>query len=105
MANWADFVITKVGYDRTETRIVQVEIRPDTGTSIGQATRATRQQVIDSIGRGVTYVTAYLRNGNWQRGEDVHVATIRGVKYLRTDRNRIEAENLGSLPRMERAAC
>ena len=104
MAKWADIVITKVGYDRTETRIVQVEIRPDTGTSIGQASRATRQQVVASIERGVTYVTAYMRNGKWQRGEDVRVVAIRGVKYLRTDRNRIEADNLGSLPRLERAA-
>ena len=104
MAKWADYTITAVGNDRTETRIVEVEIRPDRGTTIGLASRATRQWVVNAIGRGVTFVTAYLKDGQWRRGEDVRVVVIHGVKYLRTDRNNVQADNLGALPRLSRAA-
>jgi hypothetical protein len=104
MAKWADYIITAVGYDRNETHIVEVEIRPDTGSDIGQASHATRQQIVDAIKRGVTFVTAYVHDRRWHRGEDVHVVVIGGVKYIRTDRNYVRADNLGALPRLARAA-
>ena len=104
MAKWADYIITAVGYDRNGIRILEVEIRPDTGTNIGQASRATRQQVVNAIERGVTFATAFHRDGKWHRGQGVHVVLARGAKYLRTDRNSVEADNLGSLPRLARVA-
>lgn len=105
MAKWADYIITAVGYDRNETHIVEVEIRPDTGTDIGGPARVTRQEVVDAIQRDVTFVTAYVRSGKWHRGEDVRVVDIGGVWYLRTDRNRIRADNLGALPRLSPRAA
>ena len=39
--------------------------------------------------------TKYLRNGYWRTGEDIRVINN---KYLRTDANKIEKDNLGELP-------
>lgn len=38
----------------------------------------------------------YYRYGSWTIGEDVRVVEN---EYLRTDANRIKADNLGNLPR------
>jgi|SRR6185436_5796129 len=99
MAQWADFVITKVRYNPSHTHIVEVEVRTDNGDSIASApTRTARQDVVNAIQRGTTFVTAYLREGKWQRGEDVRTVVVHGERYLRTDGNSIKADNLGSLP-------
>jgi hypothetical protein len=98
MARWADFGISRVKYDRDHQKIVEVEVRADHGESIGEATKVARQDVVRSIEAGRTYVTIFHENGRWKKGEDVHVVTIRSQKYLRTDRNAIEKDNLGSLP-------
>ena len=39
--------------------------------------------------------TKYMVNGTWREGEDVRVVDN---EYLRTDANRIKADNLGNLP-------
>ena len=99
MAKWADFVISKVKYNRDHTHIVEVEVRTDTGESISNdPRRIVRQEVVSAILRGATFVTAYVRDGKWQRGEDVRVVTIHGERYIRTDNNSIRADNLGALP-------
>jgi hypothetical protein len=99
MAKWADFVITKVRYNREHTQIVEVEVRVDSGETIsGEARRMLRQDVVTAIRGGTTFSTAYLRDGKWQKGEDVRVVTINGDRFIRTDNNSITADNLGSLP-------
>jgi hypothetical protein len=99
MAKWADFVVTKVKYNRDHTQIVEVEVRTDTGESIANDPRRTvRQEVVSAILRGTTFVTAYLRDGKWQKGEDVRVVTIHGERFIRTDSNSVKADNLGALP-------
>jgi hypothetical protein len=99
MAKWADFVITKVKYNRDHTQIVEVEVRTDTGESISNdPRRMARQDVVLAILQGTTFVTAYLREGKWQKGEDVRGVTIHGERFIRTDNNSVKADNLGSLP-------
>lgn len=66
--------------------------------SIGEVRRMSRQDVVLSILRGTTFVTAYLRDGRWHKGEDVRVVTINGERYIRTDNNSVKADNLGNLP-------
>jgi Protein of unknown function (DUF3892) len=99
MEKWADFLTTKVKYNRDHTQIVEVEVRGDLGDSISSETRRIlRQDVVSAIGRGTTFVTSYLRDGKWQKGEDVDVVTIHGERFIRTDSNSIRADNLGALP-------
>jgi hypothetical protein len=99
MAKWADFVIARVKYNREHTAIAEVETRTDTGETIAaDVRRVSRQDVVASILRGTTFVTAYVREGTWQKGEDVGLVTIHGERFIRTDSNAVRADNLGNLP-------
>jgi hypothetical protein len=99
MMQWSDFVITAVRHAQ-HGGITELEVRPDNGTSIGQGTEWSRAQVIEGIERGTTFVTAFVRDGRWHRGAQVHVVRVGIEKYLRTDRDAIRADNLGALPEL-----
>lgn len=99
MEKWADFVVTGVRYNATRSRIDAVEIRTDTGESIaGDPRLVRRQDVVSALTRGTTFVTSYLADGKWKKGEDVRAVPMRHERFLRTDNNAIEADNLGNLP-------
>lgn len=98
MAKWANYGISKVRYNNERTHIVKVEVRTDQGDSFGAPAEWYRSQVVSSIENGASFVTIFQRNGKWQKGQDVHIVTIRGVKYIRTDRNSRAADNLENLP-------
>lgn len=98
MPKWADYGVFRVKYNREHSAIVEVEVRPDLGDKFGDAQKATRQEVVSAIDRGVTFVTVYFRDGQNRKGEDIRAVSIQGVKYLRTDNNSTRADNLGSLP-------
>lgn len=99
MEKWADFVVSGVKYNTHHTAIVEVETRSDNGDTISTIPqRMTRQTVVDALVRGTTFVTTYLQNGQWKRGENVRPVTIHGQRFIRTDDNWTKADNLGSLP-------
>jgi hypothetical protein len=58
----------------------------------------SRQAVIDHIESGQTYMTIRIVGGTWSPGAVIHVVTVNGKKYLRTDRNQTARDNLDSLP-------
>lgn len=97
---WADYVITAVRYSEDRSHIADLEIRVDQDSTIGAPEELTREAVVRMIEQGYTFVTAYVRNGQWSRGADVSVVTIGRDKYLRTDRNQVRADNLGELPEL-----
>jgi hypothetical protein len=101
MAKWADFAITKVKYNREHTHIDEAEVRSDNGDSISDPGYWSRQDIVSAILRGTTFVTAYWRDGKWQKGEDVRIVTIHGERFIRTDNNSTKSDNLGSLPEYE----
>ncbi len=99
MAKWADYGISKVQYSQQRTHIVKVEVREDKGDSFGAAMERSRSQVVAAIERGETFVTILKNSSNeWKKGQDVHVISVNGVKYIRTDQNRRESDNLENLP-------
>jgi len=99
MAKWADWLISAVRYDEDHSRIVRVRAHLDKGDTVGRAEEQTRAQVVGRIEDGKTYCTILKRDGGkWRRGEDVHVVTIDGEKFIRTDANRVSRDNLGELP-------
>lgn len=99
MKTWADFVITRVKYNREHSQIVEVEARRDLGASISsEVYRSARRDVVAARNRGTTFATAYMRDSRWSKGEDVRVVTIQGESFIRTDSNSIRADNLGALP-------
>ena len=100
MASTADYGISAKRKSDDPKRIIQVEIR-NIAPTVGAPQTWTRQQVVDAI---ETYkkriITIYKKpgSGSWTEGEDVLVVTIDGVKYIRTDANKVKEDNLGSLP-------
>ena len=101
MAKWADYLISAVRYDTSSgnRHISHLRVHPDSDTSVGMAETWTKDSVVSAINRRTGFVTIYKNpDGNWKKGEDVRVVVISSTSYLRTDANRIEADNLGSLP-------
>jgi len=38
-------------------------------------------------------------DGQWRKGARVNIVTVMGVRYLRTDADYTESDNLGALPK------
>lgn len=56
----------------------------------------TKDEMINFINQNPNSTkTKYLRYGYWTTGEDIRVINN---KYLRTDANKVEEDNLGELP-------
>lgn len=98
MAKWADFGVSRVKYNPEHTALAEVEVREDLGESFGNPQKMARTNVVAAIERGTTFITVTSRDGKFMKGETVRVITVRGRKYLRTDNNSAESDNLGSLP-------
>jgi hypothetical protein len=100
MAKWADYCISAVRYDDNETFIKKVEVMEDKGDTLGVKEIKTREWVIDKIEEGYSFVTTKKNDdGKWTKGEDVHIIKVNGKKYIRTDKNDTESDNLGNLPK------
>jgi len=99
MAKWADYGISKVRYDEERTHIVKVKVREDRGDKLGPAEEWARKQVVSAIEGGTTFVTILEgSDGKWKKGQEVHIITVKGVKYIRTDQNAEASDNLENLP-------
>jgi hypothetical protein len=98
MDKWADFCISAVRYDADETHIERVKVHEDLGDKIGGGKDTEREIVVANIDNGKTYVTIRKKEGKWNKGEDVHIVTVKGKKYIRTDKNAVTKDNLENLP-------
>ena len=95
---WADYLISAVRYDIARTHIDSVQVHQDNGVSVGSPTIWKRSQVVAAIANSYTFVTIYLENNTWKKGEDVRAFRVGSNLYLRTDRNNRASDNLGNLP-------
>ncbi len=99
MAKWADYGISSVRYNSERTHIIKVKVHEDKGDSIGNAQEWSRAQVVSAVERGQTFVTILHDAGDkWKKGQNVHIVTVNGVRYLRTDQNQKASDNLENLP-------
>jgi hypothetical protein len=101
-SKWADYLISAVRYNAAETHITVVRCHPDNGDSVGSASERARERVVALLDGGTTFMTIYQNPDDttkWKKGAEVRVVTIDGTKYIRTDADRIKADNLGDLPR------
>jgi hypothetical protein len=97
---WADYLISAVRYNEKETHIVKVRSHPDNVDSVVPPSEIDRATVVGRLGDGYTYATIYTSSNNkWKLGAHVREVDIDGTKYIRTDADRIKADNLGELPR------
>jgi hypothetical protein len=93
----ADYWVTGVRKSSTGA-ITHVCVRQDQGATMAAPIAMTRDDAIAWIVNRKSFVTAFERDGKWQRGEDVRAVPMHGRYFLRTDGNNIAADNLDSLP-------
>lgn len=99
MEKWADYGISAVRYNDDRTHIVNVKVREDKGDGFGPAEEWSRKEVVSAMEVGTSFVTILKgSDGKWQKGQDVHIITVKGVKYIRSDQNAEASDNLENLP-------
>lgn len=98
-SKWADYVITQVRYNIAKTHIEKVMAGLDNGDVLGEAKEVSRPSVVALLDEGVTFVTGIKSEpGKLTRGADVGIITVHGKKFIRTDADETEADNLDDLP-------
>jgi len=97
---WADYLISAVRYNSAGTHIDKVQVHEDKGEKVGPPSTWERTKVVSSLEANYTFMTiTESSNSEWQRGAEVDIVTINGTKYIRTDADATEEDNLGALPR------
>lgn len=96
---WCDYAVCAVRYSDNPKHIEQVKVMEDKGEKFGAPEQWNRTKAISEIAGDTNIITVFKNeDGNWKKGARVNVVTINGTRYLRTDRDAIAADNLGSLP-------
>ena len=99
MDKWADYLISAVRSNVGQTRVIVLQIHSDFGNIVSETLVMPRDEVIAKIRSGCRYSTVFKTAiGKWRKGEDVHVVTINGEDYLRTDTKSIAADNFDEVP-------
>jgi hypothetical protein len=98
LAKWADYLISAVRYDGDNSHIIKVKTHVDTGDGVDKPFEEKRETVISKLKNGKEYCTIIKKDGNWKRGQMVHIVQVKGNEYIRTDKNETDKDNLGSLP-------
>jgi hypothetical protein len=85
MHKWADYVITGVEYNSSQTKIEKFELREDTGENLELVPEATREDIISGLRNNKRYVTATLgSSGSWIRGQKIFLVVINNNAYIKT---------------------
>lgn len=87
-----------LSYDDEHTHIEKVKVRPDNADKLGKESIWQRGEVVSSIEDDNTFITVIKEDKEWKKGEDVHIIEVNDEKYMRTDNNETEEDNLGKLP-------
>ncbi len=91
-------MISGVQYNNEHTRIIQVKQHVDTGNGVGNPITVGRLAVVSNLKSGTTYVTIRKDGNSWKKGDNVIAYLLDGEYFIRTDGNKIKADNLGELP-------
>ena len=100
MEKWADYLISAVRHqvDSGKRIASHFKIHSDKGSFIGESTTWTKEEVLNAISSGNSFMTIYReRNGNWRRGMFVSLAKVEDL-FLRTDSQKLAADSLVELP-------
>jgi len=98
MDKWANYGISAVRYNTEHTHIINVRVHVDNGDTMGSAKEWIRNEVVSAIDKDQTFITIMKdSNGNWAKGQDVHIVSINDVNYIRSDKNNLASDNLENL--------
>ena len=97
---WADFGITAVRYDGLG-RIEELELRQDDAGTLQHAQRWRRHHIINDSKKGKTFVTLIeVSPDRFKKGLPVHIVTVEGDKYIRTDTDPVPEDHLEGPPHL-----
>lgn len=98
MAKWADYLISEVRYSPDHRRILQVKQHKDLDGEVGEGEIVDVSNVASNLKKGKSYMTVH--NGSsetWKRGEKIRGFVVEGEYHIRTDKNKVNQDNLGLL--------
>ena len=98
MVKWAQYLISEVRYSHDHKRILQIKQHEDLDGQISEGKIVDKEVVTSNLKKGKTYMTIY--NGSsktWKKGEQVRGFLVDGEYYIRTDKNKVNLDNLGML--------
>ncbi len=100
MALKVDYLISAVCYQETDNSkfITSARVHDYANGKVYGHTEWSRERIVSSIEDGKVFYTTHLKDNKWVWGEEVHVIEVKGKKYIRTDPNPKEEDNLGKLP-------
>lgn len=98
LEKWADYLISAVKYNDPKTHIIAVKVHQDLGDKVGEPEHFSRQQVVQDIESGKSYMTIFRGNNGWQKGQLVEVIVVNAQKFIKTIRDNTPRDNLDRLP-------
>ncbi len=98
MEKWANHLISAIRYSPDHKYITELVQHEDQNDSISEGTIVKKLDVADAIKKGKIYMTIFNSNDNWKIGEKIRVFMVEGEVFIRTDKNKVERDNLGLLP-------
>ena len=103
MIKWADYLISEVSYD-SDHLISKIKRHSDDGDSISDGEIIDRTTLADGLGHGTSYMTTYSALNKFRIGERVVYFRAFEHHYIRTDKNKVNSDNLGNLPGLGESA-
>ena len=97
MAKWEGYLISAAEYDACR-QITSLKRHHDTDDGIDGGEITDKTSVASDIAHGIPYMTIYGTLTGWRMGERIRSLRANGGFYLRVDDNKVEHDNLGSLP-------
>jgi hypothetical protein len=99
MVKWADYCISNVRHNNTNTYIEQVKVRQDLDESLGVPIIWERADILDSLRNNESFCTIIEgTNNNWNLDAYVEIVNIKGIDYIKTVKDSNEKDDLGKLP-------
>jgi hypothetical protein len=92
----ADFYIIRVSYDTSGKRAIRFFIQHNLATRLSEPEWIERELVLTALQRGYTsIVVSPADKGERYSGKHLNVVRVEGTYFLRTDHERIAADELG----------
>jgi hypothetical protein len=98
LGKWANHLISAIRYSTDHKYITELVQHDDEEDHIGEGIIVKKQDVAAAIKKGKRYMTIYNSNDNWKIGEKIKVFLVDGEVFIRTDKNKVNRDNLGLLP-------
>ncbi len=96
MEKWCDYGISNASKENGE--ITEVYVHKDMGDYFQAIGVMTENQVIALIDKGFSFITILWGYPKWWQGAEVSVINGQNRRYLRTDKDETEKDNLLNLP-------